>query len=565
MGKFYLYADESSLDVLSSAEQKLILIGGDFGYGNFGDVLQHLNAIRLVKGAERYRTVSVMAANAISFAEFPAWARTVYGTDAIIFVAEYPLIFGEDGPSLNPVGEIRNTAALHLYGGGFLNHMWGDYVISVVEYFLGLAEGLPYFVSGQQITPPFQERVLDHIRSYTPDLFGVRDEQSRQVLGEQGYDAHFSFDDATEALIALAQGVSLQCGNGLVMHLNSSDYTANRSLRRALGYELRTLASCDAAGKGVTVFQAFRDVRQDVLDATETIKQLEGSYPFHDVRLIDLVGLVLDSPASSGPRLAISAGLGYSCSYHVALWLQLAGIPCWLRSSNSFYDQKSRALQVTQGLEEFIRSPRLADHRFNLERRADWRVKLLDKLTLLDVPDRVSRVPSAQDGPAPWPFFYKGRPTLQEKLRDAEREMQWQRERMEVADHDLGLARSEIGELHGRVESLTDQLTAVGDEAYRQRERAEIAEYDLGTAQDEIGALRARVESLTEQLTEVGDEVHRQREQAELVRDELQKKIDSLLASRSWVFSRVFRVMARIFRGEWAPVMNAVKARIQKK
>ena len=35
----YLYADELSLAVLNSQDEKILLVGSDFGYGNFGDIL----------------------------------------------------------------------------------------------------------------------------------------------------------------------------------------------------------------------------------------------------------------------------------------------------------------------------------------------------------------------------------------------------------------------------------------------------------------------------------------------------------------------------------------------
>jgi hypothetical protein len=534
MSRFYLYADEASHRLLSGSEQKIIAIGSDFGYGNFGDVLQHINALKAVKKGGRFSTVSVMAANAISHEGFPAWVPSAYSTDAVVFVAEYPLILSDDDPKLHLVGEIRNVAGVHLYGGGFLNRMWGDYVLSVVEFFLKQDAEIPYLVSGQQITSPYQQRVLEHIKAFEPRLFGVRDEPSRQLLQDVGFDADYSFDDATEALSNLTRTVGLQRGKGVFMHLNSSDYTANQSLRVGIGRELAMLAGCPAARNGLTVFQAFRDTRQDVFDSTETIKRLDCFFPFHEVKLIDLVGLLFDRSDASSSRTFLGE-LGYSCSYHVALWLQLSGVPCWLRSSNPFYDQKSRALQVTQDLEEFIKEPKLADHRLNLERREAWSEILQSELNTLRDSENVCKFASDAPGPAPWRFFYKGKPTLREQLNESEKSVSWQRNRADVAERDLGIARGENGELHGRVEALTAQLTEVGDEANRQRERADVAERDLGIAGGEIGELHGRVEALSEQL-------------------------NTILASRSWRLTRGLRVMGRLLRGQFTPVLQALRS-----
>ena len=533
MNHIYLYADEASREVLLNDMQKVALIGSDFGYGNFGDVLQHVNSLNAAKQAKRFASVSIMAANAIGFADFPTWTRANYGADAIVFVADYPLILDGSSPCLELVGEIRNLAAIHLYGGGFLNSMWGDYVLGITEYFLRLAPEATYVVSGQQVTPPYQSRLVEHIKDFRPKLFGVRDELSQRWLREAGFNADFSFDDATEALLELTETLPLQRGVGLLMHVNASDYTSNDALTLGLGYEMQQLKASRWANNGITLFQAYRDPRHEVCDARETLKKLDVAFPFTDLRLIELASLVYGDHKTHVAS-PIVGEIGYSCSYHIALWLQLAGIPCWLRSSNPYYDQKSRALQVTQELDSFLKDPRLADHRSNLERRAEWNEKLHS--FLFQIPDACNSFTFTDDGkgPPPWSFFYKGKPTLQEKLIEAEKSDRWQRDRAEAAERDLGVARSENSELHGRMEALTAQLTEVGDEAHQQRDRAEAAERDLGVARSENSELHGRMEALTAQL-------------------------DVIRASRSWRLTRGLRVLGRLLRGEIAPVLDGLR------
>jgi hypothetical protein len=533
VSSIYLYADEASCEVLLNDLQKFVLIGGDTGNANFGDVLQAINSVNMAQQSKRFATVCVMVVHAVAFKEFPAWTRKNYGTDAIVFVADYPLILDDCSPCLKLVGEIRNLAAIHLYGGGFLNNMWGDYVLGITEYFLRLAPEATYLVSGQQVTPPYQSRVVEHIKDFKPKLFGVRDELSQRWLREAGFNVDFSFDDATEALLDLTKTLPLQRGTGLLMHVNASDYTSNDALSFGLGYELQRLKASRWANDGITLIQAFRDPRHEVCDARETLKKLDVAFPFTDLRLIELASMVYGGQNAHATS-PIVGEIGYSCSYHVALWLQLAGIPCWLRSSNPFYDQKSRALQVTQELDSFLEDPRLADHGVNLERRAAWNEKLYS--FMLQIPDACNSLTFADDGkgPAPWPFFYKGKPTLQEKLNEAEKSDRCQRDRAEAAERDLGVARIENGELHGRTETLTEQLTEVGNEAHRQRDRAEAAERDLGVARIENGELHGRIETLTTQL----DVIH---------------------ASRSWRLTRVLRVLGRLLRGEVAPVRDGLR------
>ena len=594
MNKIFLYADEASQKILSGESQKIIAIGSDFGYGNFGDVLQHINALKAIKAAGRYDTISVMAANAISHQKFPSWALSAYKTDAVVFVADYPLVLSDSDPRLNLVGEIRNVAGVCLYGGGFLNAMWGDFVLSVVEHFLHRNGNIDYWVSGQQITAPFEKRVVDHINTFRPKLFGVRDEVSLQLLAEQGFTADYSFDDAAEALLELNHRFSVQQGQGLALHLNSSDYTANRSLEHGLGKELATLANYAVVDHEITVFQAFKDTRQDVFDTAETIKRLDYLFPFHVHRTVDLVGLLFDQSVGKD-ALNLDVALGYSCSYHVALWLQLAGIPCWLRSSNSFYDQKSRALQVTQELEEFLQSPKLADHRSNIARRANWSEKLQKHLQSIQHINNCLIFEEIEDGPAPWPFYYKGQPTLQDKLVEAEQITKWHRERAEEIEHDSCVIKGENAELHGRVEALSAQLTEVGNEVQQHRARAEGAERDLGMVKGENTELHGRLEALSAQLTEVGNEAHQQRaraegterdlgmvkgenaelngrlgvlrsENAELLGriEELSTQLSAVFASRSWRLTRGLRVFGRLSRGEFDLLGSSIRQRFKR-
>lgn len=520
--RFYLYADEASREVLLSQRQKVLLIGGDTGNANFGDVLQAVNSINSVHQSQRFATVCIMVAHAISFQQFPVRTREAYGADAILFVADYPLIFDKTSPSLERVIEIRNIAAVHLYGGGFLNSMWGDYVLDIAEYFLQLVPDVTYIVSGQQITAPFQRRVVDHIRQFKPALFGVRDEYSQHLMRVAGFDGDFSFDDATETLQALTQALPLRRGAGLLLHVNSSYYTSNDTDMRTLGCEIGTIEASRWSREGITLLQAFRDPRQEVCDTRETLKKLDVFFPFTDFRLIELASLAYGNRDAALVR-PLMGEIGYSCSYHVTLWLHLAGIPCWLRSSNAFYDQKSRALQVSQTLNSFLVEPLLADHRFDLERRAMWNQRFQG--LLLQIPDvfRSITIPCDGQGPAPWIFLYKGRATPQEKQKESDQSNLLKLNIVTAAECTFDMVEDEDCELLGRIDALTMQLTELGNEVHRQRNRAEAAEHVLGVVRGESGQLLGRVEALTAQFA-------------------------SILASRSWRLTRGLRVVGRFLR-----------------
>ena len=540
LSALYLYADEVSREVLRGDLDKVILLGGDFGYGNFGDIMQHANGLRIVKDAKRFATVSILAANAIGFKDFPTWARKSYGADAIIYVSDYPLILDGDSPGLNLLVEVNHVAAIYMYGGGFLNSKWGDFVLGVAEYFLRLMPNAEYLVSGQQVTHPYQLRVAQHIRSFKPTLFGVRDEMSYQWLQASGADALFSFDDATEPLVDLASELRVQPGPGVLLHLNSSGYSASEAASHAIADDMARLRRSAWGQSECTIFQAFRDPRHEVHDSRETVKKLDQSFPFYDLRTIELAQLAYPGLPQALER-PIVGNMAYSCSYHVALWLQLAGIPCWLRSENLFYSQKSKALQVNQSLEDFLEAPSLADHRVNLERRQIWLHTLRMKLDELPAQRGICRIPQKESGPLSWPFFYKGRPSIDERLADEERRAGLAR------DH----AQSEIGMLNERIEALSTHITEVGRELHQQRMRAEAVTLARDHAQSEVSLLGERVEALSALITEVGNELHQHRERAEVaVRNwnTAQLELERLTTSRSWKITMPLRALMRYVR-----------------
>lgn len=450
----FLYADEQSRQILEDSTEKIFLVGSDFGYGgNFGDILQLSNTIESVTAIGRFRTVTVMAASAIGAPDYPEFVRSTYRTDAVVFISHAPLNFYDTGLTLEPVTTVRSVSALYLYGGGFFNAMWGPFVLGVVEFLLDKLGCPTYLASGQQITPPFENEVARHLERYKPALVGVRDELSRSAMRAIGVEVGFSFDDATEALQKLAITLPVQPGSGLALHLNTSGYTNNAQDALKLRQDLQAIARHKSAFRGLTLFQAFGDRRKEVKDTSEAIKELERDFPFAEARLLQLPLIAYQQSHMSTP---IRAEIGISCSYHTALWLQLAGIPCWLRTSNSYYDQKAQALQVSQDLHTFLANPKLADHSRNLERRSAWQEQVLGLLK--DAPEsrevRELPQPSAAESSPMWLRGYEPErdPTIEEKLR----------------------AQIEIS--HSQIEALRAHITELGNLSHSFKQRADAAE-----------------------------------------------------------------------------------------
>ena len=489
--KFYLYGDVVSLSVLEGVGEKVFLVGSSFGNQNFGDILQLKNTAKFYRQLGRFNSVAVFNANDIGDFQFPGFACKAFGVDAIVFVSSLPLSGLDVGAGLLPVRIVRNVEVLHLYGGGFLNDMWGDFVLSVTEHFLELLKPQTYVVSGQQITPPFESRVLHHIQAYNPVLFSVRDGFSEKLLAGKGYKPEYSFDDATEALLNLADKFSLKRAPGLLLHINSSDYTGNVTSSQGLISELKALAASSDSYNKVTVFQAFADRRIEIVDTRESIKQLERFFPFTDYRFVELAFLACG--LGTRPIEPFQGDFGYSCSYHFALWLQLSGIPCWLRVSNPYYWQKAAALQVKQDFVSYLRDPYLADHKSNLDQRHKWLMQLSHVISDAPSEHRVCEIVDSGNVSSPWRF--KGNASSESR---------------EVPD-----------QLAARVNEMGSEL-----QLERQRtERAELASFESAN----------RLEQVQKDLALA--RLHNQ----------------SILQSSSWRLTGPLRFLARMLRNEVAP------------
>jgi len=271
-----------------------------------------------------------------------------------------------------------------------------------------------------------------------------------------GVEVGFSFDDATEALQKLVSTLPVQPGRGLALHLNVSNYTNNAQDALQLRRDLQAIAEHASASAGLTLFQAFGDRRTEVKDTSEAIKDLERDFPFAEARILQLPLIAYRQSRLSVP---VQAEIGISCSYHTALWLQLAGIPCWLRTSNPYYDQKARALQISQDLRAFLQNPKLADHSQNLERRKTWQDQLLTLLKNAPESREVREIPQPSAAESS-PMRLRGYGPELEPLTEE-------------------TLRAQIEASQAQIEGLQTHITELGNLSHSFKQRAELAEAEL--------------------------------------------------------------------------------------
>lgn len=491
---FHFYADEESIALLASATRKAILVGGDFGYGNFGDVLQHLGSVEHVREASDLAVASVFMLDAVSRLNGPAALRASYGVDALLFATEVP-IAGADARALGlrPVDLIRNIAFVHLYGGGYLNALWGESVLSVVEQFLRQLPGVPYVMSGQQLSAGFEQRTLAHVTAFQPLRVGMRDQASLARATATGIAADFSFDDAVEPLLGLGNRLQLHRGDGVFIHLNTSGYTGNdEALSEMAGHLHGIVDRLGDRGQPI-LLQTFQDVREEVVDTLETVKRLETAFPFPAAETVMLVRAILGEPP--GEAKVLQGAFGYSSSYHVTLWLQLSGIPCWLRGSNAYYQEKRRALGVAGGFDAFLAQMPQPDHGENLYARARWRTGLQQVLGAVGYVDNRIQWSHPADDALAHSFHYKGEPRLAQQVE---------------------AVRQASARLDARLQASIEQISEIGSEARRYRE----------------ASLQA----------------HARLQEAERREREASSHLQEILGSRIWRWTQPLRAVARFTR-----------------
>lgn len=382
MSDFFLYADISSLEFFKTIDRKAILVGSDFGYSNFGDVLQLKSTIEFHKERLRLEPIPVYSIEAISDSTFVETMKAKIGVNGILFISAVPI----DVSLLNIelLEEIRNIGVIHLYGGGMLNALWGDYVLKVIEFFVEKIPNILYVAGGQQVGSEIRARLIEHHKKYSPVLFGVRDFDSLDRLEEWGIKGQYSFDDAYEPLQRLAIQLPKNKDNLVIGHLNISSYTRN-------GIDERINNILDAFNKlrhkfpdhNLSLINAYNDKRIFVSDSLASIVAIENGFPYKSYSVIDLANAAYSGQIDN-PHL-LAGRVGVSCSYHITMFLHFASVPCWLLSQNSYYEQKARAINDSRSFEEFLLEPNLPNYSTRIGARQEWKEKLASCITKSEV------------------------------------------------------------------------------------------------------------------------------------------------------------------------------------
>lgn len=379
INKYNIYSDLKSEQNLFTDKKKIILIGSCFGNSNFGDILQLQGTIAFYKKYTELDPVLVFDTANLSHANSVREYYKKYNVDIILFIDQHERTnIHEFG--LNKITRVKSIQNLHLYGGGFMNNFWGDFVISVIAFFYQTFEVKKYIISGQQVNLNYAKKFAEHCEKYNPLLIGVRDFVSFNNLKQYNLNITFSFDDAVEELLKLKKIIANHPSHNtsskhkhFLLHLNDSLYTNNSENNRLL--ECIELLKTNYPKYKVVIANAFNDIRYGVSDSLHSIVKLEDKFPYAHYDVLDLTKYSYNNADLNGLDL-LNVDFGVASSYHVTLLLHLMKKPCWLLANNEFYDHKRESLSLNGNLSEFLEKRPINDYTAKLALRVKWIEKL---------------------------------------------------------------------------------------------------------------------------------------------------------------------------------------------
>ena len=375
LNKLYMYADVKTINILKDETSKVILLGSYLGYSNFGDILQLKGAIKFHREHTNLEPVVVCALQSISDDTFINKIRKWFGIKAIIFIDEEA--YDVSLLHLQPIREARTIEYFHLYGGGFLNVMWGDYYISFIEGLINSFKINNYIVTGQQIDSKYVSSLQAHFQRFPPRIVGGRDYNSVDIINKMGIPVDFSFDDAIEIISTWVtrrpiNKIKTKTGN-ILIHINTSSYTEahNNIVIDNLNAVINKYPYHEAV-----LLQVYDDCRLDVRDTLFSVVNMEDKFPFLNYKVVDLAKMALQvdpyDTVDDANLMFLDGELAVSSSYHTTIFCNLLGIPCYLISLNDYYQQKRHGLGEEGVLEDFLNKPYLQFYDEKISMRKKW-------------------------------------------------------------------------------------------------------------------------------------------------------------------------------------------------
>lgn len=344
-----LFAAPETAAAIAAAKSVAFLVGGYDGSGNFGDVLMLDAALELLAPLEPGLLVLPVIERAYAAHHAELAAQMVCPPRHLVQFD--PEGVGDDDMVPIAAGPGLETAVSYLYGGGYLNGLWGDRKLAMMRAAEGvLAASEPREVvrvgSGLQVEAAWLAGLSPEdsalLRAF--ELLGTRDPRSGEILA--GYGSALvpeSGDDAVGPLARLRRAELPADGPLRVnLHFADHDWVTSES-ERLLALYVELLAHLGRQSDRPVVAQplvAYLDPRVDERPAAERLAAALRERGIEALEPVVLRPAALDQAAGAMGEAAFTV----ACSYHAALTSLMIGLPTLMVAHNPFYGHKAAGL-----------------------------------------------------------------------------------------------------------------------------------------------------------------------------------------------------------------------------
>lgn len=380
----YYFCDKKTLKFLNSKKKRVFLYGSYDDPNNFGDIIQLKGALHQHKTKVPVIMLSYRAFKDDTYLDL---LRQWFDCEHFVFIAgDKPV---QEWSSLEQIENIPKGGLLHVYGGGYFNHMWGGWKIQQIESILDDFHIDDYLISGQQIDLEIVPGLERLFKKKMPVAIGLRDRQSLDYIRTMDIEipAYYSFDDVTEIFIEWTRGaLSLRQrvipffkNSAFAIHMNLASYTGDHDHYNDILNAIREIKHHYPSYRPA-VLHSYNERRPEFTkDSLGTIIDLQEDFPYHAYGVTNLAQMALDMSPRTGyypdiRGLLSSVSFGVTCSYHTSILLSFLGKPTYLIASNEYYVQKRKGLGYTDDLQSYIQNPSkyLRDFSEDVAARKEW-------------------------------------------------------------------------------------------------------------------------------------------------------------------------------------------------
>lgn len=350
-----LFATPATAAAIARARNVALLVGGYDGSGNFGDIAQLDATLELLEPLGKELLVAPVL-------ERSRLADHAEQLPRMLRAPANPLFLGpaeeDDGLVAVPAPQLR-FAACFLYGGGYLNGLWGRRkldMLAAAERLIASAGTVRRVASGLQADRDWLAGLgaADREALARFELLGARDRDSKQALAGlvSPLSAFASGDDSIGVLGRAATPAVPAPGDFLRVNVHFGEHAFVTAAPGALlDFFVAFLERLGREAGGTLVVRPLIAYLDRHIDERPGVERLTAACEAIGVEVCEAIVL---SPVHIGAASAeiAKAGLTLSCSYHVALTSLMAAVPTAGVRENGYYDQKFEGLREAFGLPE---------------------------------------------------------------------------------------------------------------------------------------------------------------------------------------------------------------------